>query len=396
MRPLLFVLFFIPAVWLTCPPLNAGAATCATLLTDDQGIVLSAKNITEKLIPASTLKIFTSLAALKTLGTDYQHPIWYFYNRDTGDLSLKGFGNPLFISEEIRRLCQIIIREESPSTIRDIILDHRFFTPDIHIPGTQTSLNPYDATTGALCANFNTVSFGWDNKNKRFISAEPQTPLMANFESLIEATGLKRGRILLPTELRDIYAGLLLQAFFQEKGITTTGLVKTGNFNAPESSKRIFLSNFTTSDMVTKLLYYSNNYIANQLMLIMGAHRYGPPATLEKGMRHLNQFAAESLKNDEFQLVEASGLSRQNRLSPSQMIAVLRAFIPYYKLLRKKGNDYYKTGTLNDVKTRAGFLLGEDKRLYPYVIMLNNTRTGYGKILKKLKQKVRAAARKQP
>ncbi len=54
----------------------------------------------------------------------------------------------------------------------------------------------------------------------------------------------------------------------------------------------------------------------------------------------------------------------------------------------KKGNEYYKTGTLSDVRTRAGYFEGHDNRLYPFVIMLNETRVGYENIRRELKQKV--------
>ena len=386
------LIFIIIAVWVPLPPCLAGTTKSAFLLADHRGKIISSKNATIKMIPASTLKIFTGLVALESLGAEYRPQTWFFYDRKSGDLSLKGFGNPLFISEEIKLLTQIILKKESPVHVRDIILDHSFFSSKIHIPGTQNSLNPYDATTGALCANFNTISFTWDTKGRNFISAEPQTPLIDLFQKQIRQTGLTKGRILLPPGQRDIYAGLLIKAFLREEGVKANGIVKTGKFIAPIEKKSVIYSGFTMSDMVTKLLYYSNNYIANQLMLIMGAHQFGPPANLEKGARYLNQFATESLKLDDFRIVEASGLSRRNHLSPSQMLVVLKAFTPYYKLLRRKGNDFYKTGTLHDVRTRAGYLLGNDKKLYPYVIMLNHTRRGYNDILKALKRKVRAAS----
>ena len=56
--------------------------------------------------------------------------------------------------------------------------------------------------------------------------------------------------------------------------------------------------------------------------------------------------------------------------------------MPYSYLLRKKGNDLYKTGTLTDVRTRAGYIIGLDKKLYPYVIMVNKKDVGYEDILK--------------
>jgi D-alanyl-D-alanine carboxypeptidase/D-alanyl-D-alanine-endopeptidase (penicillin-binding protein 4) len=39
--------------------------------------------------------------------------------------------------------------------------------------------------------------------------------------------------------------------------------------------------------------------------------------------------------------------------------------------MNQEANEYFKTGTLSDVRTHAGYIIGKDKQLYPYVIMIN-------------------------
>ena len=56
----------------------------------------------------------------------------------------------------------------------------------------------------------------------------------------------------------------------------------------------------------------------------------------------------------------------------------------YRSLLKCQDNELYKTGTLCGVRTRAGYILGEDSRLYPYVIMVNQKNKGYESIRKSL------------
>ena len=69
---------------------------------------------------------------------------------------------------------------------------------------------------------------------------------------------------------------------------------------------------------------------------------------------------------------EGSGLSRENQSTPGQMLEILVRFEPFHEQLKCEDNrEYYKTGTLSDVRTRAGFLKGSDDRLYPFVIMVN-------------------------
>ncbi len=389
MKHILFSIVLLAFIFSFAYPVNFSIAqTFGFLLADEEGRSLYGENETKKLIPASTTKLLTSLVALETLGQSYHFKTWFAYDNKTRNLHIKGFGNPLFISEEIQALCYDIIRKVDPATIHDIILDHSYFRPDIKIPGTQNSLNPYDSTTGALCANFNTVFFKWDNARKQYISAEPQTPMLDIFRGQIKASGQKRGRILLSKENRQFYAGYLINSFFKKQKIPVTGSVVLGALNVQASNRGVFESEAALEQIVRKLLKFSNNFMANQLMLVLGANEFGPPATLEKGVTILKQFAETQLGIKKIDLIEGSGISRQNRLAPEQMLKILIAFMPYHDLMQKKGNEYYKTGTLSDVRTRAGYFRGEDNRLYPFVIMLNETRVGYENIRRELKQKV--------
>ena len=359
------------------------------MLADQNGTEIYSINKTTPMIPASTLKLVTSLTALAILEPSYRFHTQVAYDTKTHRLFLKGFGDPLFISEQIKRLGHEILTCFHPKQISKIIIDTSFFSPDIAIPGAGNSNNPYDATTGALCANFNTFDFKWSQRSNAFISAEPQTPFFELFNKDIRDSGLKEGRILLSQSIRKRYPGLLLAHFLKEKQIMVTGKVINGPFDSDGLPIIKFESEFTLDQVVKKLLAFSNNFMANQIMLTMGAQVFGPPATLEKGVKVLKRFAEKSLSLQGIKLVEGSGLSRKNRITPRQMIIVLKAFKPYYRLLRQDGNDFFKTGTLSDVRSRAGYLVGEDKELYPYVIMRNHTRIGVEDILRKLKQQVR-------
>ena len=371
------------------------AQTKAAVLAAPSGTLIYSLNPNSPMIPASTLKLLTSLAALKTLGKSYRFTTQIAYNPSNQDLHLKGYGDPLFISEELTRLSSQIIARYSPKTINNIVMDTSFFSSMIEIPGTGQSLNPYDATTGALCANFNTFHFKWDPKQKRYTSAEPQTPFLEILLKDIQASGLKEGRILLDEKMRGLYAGLLIGKLLENAGVQISGRVISGPFCDTCPSKINFESEYSLEQLINKLLTFSNNFIANQIMLAMGAKVYGPPATLDKGVRVLKDFAAQDLNLQHVILAEGSGISRTNKISADQMLKLLETFKPYYQLLKKGDKDYYKTGTLSDVRTRAGYFIGKDGQLYPYVIMLNDTSTGYEKIYEELNAKVAQDALKK-
>jgi D-alanyl-D-alanine carboxypeptidase/D-alanyl-D-alanine-endopeptidase (penicillin-binding protein 4) len=70
-------------------------------------------------------------------------------------------------------------------------------------------------------------------------------------------------------------------------------------------------------------------------------------------------------------IVEGSGISRENRVSARQMDRILQEFLPYHYYMRRAGREYYKTGTLYGISTRAGYIRRTNGQLCRYVIMLN-------------------------
>lgn len=380
------IIFLIVAVTglSTCPCLFAENPNIGIVLADDHGNILYDQNRKTPYVPASIFKILTSLAAIHILGKPYRFPTEYFFETDSKDLYIKGFGDPLFTSEVIEQLCQDIILKTGTRQIHNIILDHTYFSDQIQIPGKSDSLNPYDASVGALCANFNTLMFKWDSKESRFISGEPQTPLLPIFTDDIKKTKLKQGRIILSKQQTLLYPGLLIKYFLEKNDINITGSVLQGTFDAKGREKYSFLSPFELEEVIQKLLQFSSNYIANHLFLTMGAKKYQAPATLEKGVKAVKLFSEKQLKLNHLVIFEGSGLSRSNLISPEQMLRVLIEFMPYRSLLNRQNNEFYKTGTLSDVRTRAGYIIGQDNKLYPYVIMVNQKNPGVETIQKKL------------
>ncbi|NOX33370.1 MAG: D-alanyl-D-alanine carboxypeptidase [Deltaproteobacteria bacterium] len=381
---IIFIFFF--TVCLTglaiSPCIHAESLNTGIVLADNHGNILYGKNIDKPFIPASILKILTSLAAIRIFGENYHFPTEYFWDKTSKNLYIKGFGDPLLISEIIEQLCYKI--NLKTRQIHNIILDQTYFSNRISVPGKGNSLNPYDAPVGALCANFNTIIFKWSQTEDKFVSAEPQTPLFAVFLEDIKKSNLKQGRIILTKQQSRLFPGLLIRHFLKKNNTMVTGSVLQGVFDIKEGKRCSFLSPFEIKEVVQKLLKYSNNFIANQLLLTIGARTYGAPATLEKGVRALKLFSRQYIKLDHLNIFEGSGLSRENLISPDQMLKILLAFMPYHSLLKRQDNDYYKTGTLSGVRTRAGYISGKDNSLYPYVIMVNRKNKGYESIRKDL------------
>ena len=134
------------------------------------------------------------------------------------------------------------------------------------------------------------------------------------------------------------------------------------------------------------MLRFSNNYMANQIMLVLGASRFGAPGNLEKGVRALREFASNDLGLSQVKLVEGSGISRENRISALDMLVVLNRFKPYRHLLRKSGKEWFKTGSLKGVRTRVGFLEGNVSGPYTFVVDFNRSGSDMDNIMDCIKK----------
>ncbi len=355
----------------------------AVIISDKNGKIIFSKNSSKKLVPASTLKVLTSLAAIHFLGSDFRFKT-EFHMDNNSNLKIKGFGDPLMISEIVEEISSALCNnlKKNKIVINNIILDDSYFDHLIKIPGTNLSDQPYDAPNGALCVNFNTFYF--KRFKNSYISAEAQTPLLSCALKKIRKTSSNSGRIVFSHNKNEytLYAGEMFLFFLKKHGAKITGNIKTGHINKKDRLILVYESNFSLSKIISKLLEYSNNFMANQLFITMGANLFGPPGTIEKGKLALLDYADQTLGIKDINIVEGSGISRQNKISAMDMDKILSEFKPYRKLMRTVGNEYYKTGTLNGIATRVGYIDNGKEDISRYVILLNRSGKSMGDIMK--------------
>ena len=347
-------------------------------------------------IPASTVKIVTCLAALEILGEDYRFETRFSLDKQN-DLYIKGFGDPSLTSEVLTNIAEKLIHL-GINQISAIILDNSSYMLDSPADGADRSSNPYDAPNGALAVNFNSVAVfvASDGTIKSGEKQTPAIPLMAEIGNNLPP-GLHRLNINilpqkgeLPPSLR--YTGELITALFQTAGIKIHGGFRQGSTPSTLLPTYIHKSKKTVKEIIGGCLKYSNNYIANQLFLACGALSYGYPASWEKSRRLLRGYAKIrlGLSADEFLLTEGSGLSRKNRISPSGLLTAVALFQPYMHLLNREDDIYLKSGSLNNVFNYAGFFVHE-KKILPFVIMLNQKKNNRAELLAALHRTVISA-----
>ena len=365
------LILFLASNTLAASPLDTlnSLPLSSLLLVDKNHHALYTKNSEKLYIPASTIKVLTSLIALDHWGRDHRFITDFYFDPVTRCLWVKGYGDPYLVSEEL----DIIINKIKLAGISEldgIGIDNSYFSKTISIDGQGNSLNPYDASLGATAANFNTINIRvYENS---ISSSEPQTPLTPLANELAKGLSTGTHRINLGNvDYGPRYFSELLKAKLNLSGIPTDAFLQNGK--VPSTSILLFThqNSKTLEQIITSMLDFSNNFIANQLFLSLGAEVHKAPASLDKSQAVVNQYIEENFKWSDYIVIEGAGLSRQNRMSAKQLVDVLDKFKPYRNLMPSQSQDIFaKSGTLKDVSTYAGYINRNDYWM-PFAIMIN-------------------------
>lgn len=386
--------------WFPCKPGllhadQAGTTVTAAHQIQQGGYALApnghmtvAENSETPFVPASTLKIITSLASLDILGPE--HRFATRISRDQQDnLYIQGSGDPFLLTENVTAIVQKL-HESGIQQINNLIVDESAYQLDCPADGCDNTTNPYDAWNGGLAVNFNAIAIRVA-PDRTVSPDDPKVPFLPMMRAIgatlppghhhvnvnaFAATGQ------LSNTLR--YTGELFAALLQNQQIVVRGEIRAGQTPTGATPILTYWSEKTVRDMLQQCLKYSNNFIANQLFLACGVARLGAPATWDKGRTALQAYIKENLglSESELVMVEGSGLSRQNRITPRAMITALRKFAPYKELLPMKNGIMLKSGTLTGVYCYAGYLPQQQDA--PFVIFLNQTQNNRDEILQVL------------
>ena len=346
------------------------APSALVLVMDADGKELVAQNADEPFVPASVTKIVTAWLALQVLGADYRFET-RFYLDAKRVLTVRGGGDPFLVSEELALLAPDLVAAVGKKPIAGIVLDASYFPADLRIPGVEDTNKSFDTLNSALAVNFNTISAV--RHGNKVEPGEKQTPLTPLAISQFRARGPNgRGRISLnqePTQGLQ-YAGELLAAFIKQAGGSVTGKITTGSVPAGLAPVYVHRQSRALSEILRELLLGSNNYVANQVVLEIGAKSLGAPVSLDKSVAVARKMLAANDLADAIQLEEGSGLSRGNRFTARGLAKMLNLFAPNAGLLKSGTGASYKTGTLEGVRTLAGYANTATHGLVRFVIAL--------------------------
>ncbi len=296
-----------------------------------------------------------------------------------GNIYLVGGGNPLLTRSDLDKAARTLAEKGIRRITGDIVVDDSLFDTN----GVERSRKGAGyASAGALGLDLHTVALTASptalGKPPQVTMEPPNDAMRLAIDARTVATTTNSIKV---KQLNDLayrvsgnivpgsppvkwrfslsdpalYAGGTLRACLWQVGVETRGKARKGK--APASAQ--LLVEIDGPDIV-KLLWEMNvnslNVVADNLLLWLGAEKYGLPGTRDKGLKAVNEFLSSiELSRGEVRISDGSGLREENRMTARFMAEYLRRiaqkkwFPEFHDSLPRPGMD----GTLREIGYRG-------------------------------------------
>ena len=388
--------------------------------------------------PASVMKLITTNAALDLLTPAYRWKTELYHDGVIqngvlkGNLILKGYGDPSFKVEDFWRLLMRLKQAGVEQINGGLLIDKTYFADDIDhgVSFDDEKWRAYNAKPSALIVNGRSTSFRFfANDNAVTVNQTFELPevTIVNRLKLVQGDcGNWRGRMnydvqanaakvvvtfngayaidcgehYLELSLFDDmqYAFLTFKKLWRELGGSFDGQLKLQPVPAL-AHKLLEQASEPLSSVVRDINKWSNNLMARQLLLTIGAEKAGAPATTQNGATAFKDWLSKNGFNfNELVIENGAGLSRIERISAEhlgQMLVhaysgqTMPEFIASLPILSLdgtiehrlqehavSGQAHLKTGSINGVSAIAGYILGATGRRYALVMLVNHSNAG--------------------
>ena len=375
--------------------------------------------------PASTIRLLTTLAALDELGPAYEWETGVHVTgpvqdgRLEGDLVLVGGGDPFLVVEQVWRLLVAARARGLREVAGRLVIDNTRFSVAGEPPPGEFDDKPYrvyNAPSDALLVNFNALDVvvearegkvrawteppvaglrvrsrlalsagGCARRALRFEVSGPLTtgsPLDAALPALTVAGRFPRNcaRAAFPRSVLPPvrFAEGVIRSLWTRMG----GRIDGGLALAPLPEGSVLWHRHRSpplASVVRGINKFSNNVMSRNLLLTLGAERFGAPGTPDKGRRAVRAWLkGRGIDLPHLVLANGAGLSRDTRITARGLVRILLAgdrsrFRPEFAASlplasldgtmrsRLKGRPEasrarIKTGMLDGVRAMAGYV----------------------------------------
>ena len=394
-----------------------------------------AVNAGQPMMPASTMKLVTTWTGLAMLGADFRWKTSAFADGEVdasgtlhGNLYIKGTGDPKLVPEELIDLVQKIRAAGIARIDGALVLDKSEFdasTRDLP-PFDDDAEAPYNVGPDPLMYAFKSVSFTFAPE-RGGVSIDIVPPVAQwQIDNQIHERGGKCGGFLPSPQIAPGANGAVTASFggtyamhcgartlmmaapvdhstffadgflalWQQAGGTFGGAVRDGA--VPPGARLVAVHQSPPlADVVHDINKFSNNVMARNLFLTLGAVAGKPPSTTAKAAAAVSAFLRKSgVVMPELVLDNGCGLSREEHISALSLANLLQAanaspvaqpFVDSLPVpgvdgtMRHRlsntgvdGNAHIKTGTLRDVRAIAGYVAAQSGESWIVVSLIND------------------------
>jgi serine-type D-Ala-D-Ala carboxypeptidase/endopeptidase (penicillin-binding protein 4) len=385
-------------------------------------------NADKLFIPASNQKVIISVAALSLLKPDYRFKTEFYSGGEISDgvlhggLYIKGYGDPtlekdnlVFIANQIKMMGikeirgGIIVDDSYFERVRfgkgwksiwrgdaysppisALTLNHNIF--EIHVSPSKPGGRPYIRLEppGSYIEILNkaVTSSKKGGLSAHWVDGSNAVVLNGRISPRRSAQALELA-VIDPT----LYTGGVFRKALEDFGIKVSGAVSKGV--VPNWAKPIYTHNsIPLALIVNEYNKESVNVIGENLFKTLGGHFKGAPGTWENGAQIISDFLVGIGVNSDFRIVDGSGLSNLNRVSPQTMTDVLQYaytnkligpdFVKSLPIagvdgtLKKRfrsseleGRVLAKTGYINNVRALSGYAFTRSGDVLAFSILSN-------------------------
>ena len=390
--------------------------------------------------PASVMKLVTAYVALERLGPAFTWTTRVSSKagiRDQtlqGDLHVTGGGDPRLSRERLWLLLRDLRAQGIRRIAGDVITDRSYFQLPPHDPAAFDGrpLRPYNAGADALTIDYGAIrirlvpgadgvaaqvdplptGLDIDNRIRRSPESACTDPLAQLRATRME--GPERVRLTLdgtlPTGCREpfdwnlsplppdrLFEGLF-RRLWQELGGEIQGRFADGT-TPPDAPTLAESRSPSLPEVLRDMNKWSNNVIARHVLATLGAIDAPGQDSASAGARTVQRtLLAKGITVDGMVVDNGAGLSRAERISASTLAQLLRAAwhgrtmpelvssLPIAGIdgtARKRladspaaGTAHVKTGTLEGVRSLAGYVLANSGHRYVVVLIINHPNAG--------------------
>lgn len=355
-----------------------GDEVTAYVIDADSGEVLVNVNGEQAMIPASTLKIFTGIAAMNVLGAQTRFET--VVKRDGNSLTLIGGGDPTLVSQTPDNW-----RGKPPGSERPPSLDEL----------AELAIAAIGKTDSAFVVDFDDSLFASPKGHESWPSGYIRTGEVAPAQGLIMDFGINDSEAVMKDPAKSA-------ARYFADALTQRGISATLGERKKASDESVVLTGIesaTVTDIVERMITTSNNTMAEFL-----AHHIGGAEsefTFEAGVKATTDaLNAAQIDLTGTKILDGSGLSRNNRASAQSIVSALSyanstegsawasvsglpiagisgTLVDRYGLGEPgRGTVRAKTGTLSKVVALSGTLTSASGDLMIFTFIANEVPSG--------------------